>query len=1681
MNDLKQQLLEWQYGLLSDEEAAELQRLIDASPEAAQQAEEVRAMAGKLAHAARLDAVTERRVSDAPHIPSVPSITPSSAPSRTQFRRSVIKTLLALTCVWLVAAFGGDWWFDYEQRSLAQRQQNMPPQPGLRLIAKERADVVGTQSSVDIETRDERGQARSAKLQARVIGNGRELLTSDVETDNFGRANFTLPASLKLPREAKIIFASHSTDMPPVTGELKLSPTKFITQISFDKLLYRPGEVVRFRSLTVERFSLKPGEKQQVKYKLLDPSGATLLDVTQGTAIGVAAYEWPIPATQIGGTYTVECSSVEGFFPTQKKTFHIQQYRAPRFKKDLVFTKDSYGPGDLLKADFSALRSEGGVPKNARLSINATVDGQNVFTQNAVISEAGTAAVQFSLPAEISSGDGRLSIVIDDGGTRETLTRTIPIQLNRIDLVFYPESGDIVSGLENRVYFVARNPQGKPVHVAGRVVNRGGRTVAETETHYDGMGSFTFTPAFGEQYRLQLTQPSSTTADFNLPLPKDEQLAVLSGGRGVFESGEPLELTVWAKTALPQLMLTAYCRGTFVGREMMSAQAGSNAVSLGLIDQAFGVVRVTVWDASQTPAKPLAERLVYRKSQRGLRVEVDRQNGAGPAINGTSATNGTNENAATNIRPSGPNRPIGALAPGEHANLKLKVTNERGEPVSAAVGIAVVDDAVISLTDDEHKEPTLKTHLLVGSELESPEDIEDVEFYVAPEAKSEAALDHLLGTQGWRRFVEKRYDELLNDVAQQELRNKLERHKCGVVDPQPLDIVASLPPLVAEIIDRTQLRQLFNRVSFAVGIVLGMSLLLALALRPRRSSTGVWMLLIGLSAAGIIIGCGGADAPKKKVASPAASPATSQVAADAAPMAERGVAMGEGQFFMDSSAGKDDPGPNDESMLHAPASAVVTAPAKSSEEVPADFAAGGQGFRFRPRRAPGNIHPNSIRSPEIIPSRVILREYAHKHRERKSPDEERSDFTETIFWNPLVIADRNGEATIEFDLSDSVTSFRVLADAHAADGRIGTGLSEIASRLPFHIEPKLPLEVTAGDRIELPVAVVNDGASAVGAKLTLASSPLLKLIGPQEYDVSVEADQRARQHFSLEVIGDVGDAEVKLSGVAGTNSDRVRKNIKVVPQGFPVSLSQSGSLSEGEQKVSLKLPQSWTPGSLNVTLRAFPTPAADVLQGLEGMLREPCGCFEQTTSSNYPNVLVLRYLQSNGIARPDVTSRAKDMLARGYSRLVGYESKSGGFEWFGGDPGHEALTAFGLMEFVDMQPVFSVDSEMLARTTKWLLSRRNGKGGFERNPRHLHQWAVQQDLVDAYVVWSLTETGMKDVLNQLSLELEHVRSLGEKSDDPYVIALAALSLSNAGQTAAADVLLDKLAGKQGADSKLVGRESITQSGGQSLWVETTALAALAWQKRPQFASHAEKAVGWIRSQRSGGGHFGSTQATVLALKALLGSPVSSDAGSRPSNGAIVLRSGNDLIGEATFAADRLEPITISNLGAKLNPGENTLTLSMTGGRKMAFTIESSFRTARPDNDGHCPVTISTRLASEKLEAGKVTTLEAKVTNTKRDGLPMTLAILGIPAGLEVRTAQLDELKDKGVIDYFELRGREVICYWRMLKPEQVIDLKLDLTAEIPGTYTGPASQCYLYYTAEQKHWADPVKVEITKE
>ncbi|MCO5167365.1 MAG: MG2 domain-containing protein [Planctomycetes bacterium] len=686
----------------------------------------------------------------------------------------------------------------------------------------------------------------------------------------------------------------------------------------------------------------------------------------------------------------------------------------------------------------------------------------------------------------------------------------------------------------------------------------------------------------------------------------------------------------------------------------------------------------------------------------------------------------------------------------------------------------------------------------------------------------------------------------------------------------------------------------------------------------------------------------------------------------------------------------------------------------------------------------------------------------------------RADFTETLLWTAGGFTGATGELSLTFDLNDSITTFRIVADAVGRDGALAWGQAEVTSRRPLYVEPKLPLEVTAGDRALVPVAVVNGAATPQAVVVTVKAGEGLTA-GAPALTLALGPDERRRALVPLGVGFLRGDATLTLEATGPGGRDQVTRTVKVVPRGFPFEHAWGGQLEPGGAITrTLTLPEGFSPASLEAEAVVHATPLATLQEALAALLREPHGCFEQTSSTHYPNVMAMRYLTSHHGADPALLVKTRGLLDRGYQKLVSFECKQKGYEWFGGDPGHEALTAYGLLEFTDMKAVHPVDDGMLARTRGWLLARRDGKGGFQRNQRALDSFGrAPQDVTDAYITWALVEAGEQDVAKEVEAVLARARA----SDDAYVVALAANIALARGEAAQGRDLLSKLAAKQAADGGVDGAAtSITGSGGASLRIETTALAALAWLRSPDHTGPLERAMTFILESCQGG-RFGSTQATVLALRAVLAYDAVRSA--PREDGTVVLVVDGEVVEERRIGKDATGAIRLSRLADVLTPGRHEVSLRLVGGGPLPASVVVRYRTETPPSAPGCALKLATALDRPEVAEGEVAEVRVRVESVRDEGLPMAVAIVGLPGGLEARTERLEELRRAGAFDNYETRGREVILYWRALAPRAVKEVTLQAVAAVPGRYTGPASRAYLYYTDEEKRWVAPLEVTIS--
>jgi hypothetical protein len=718
------------------------------------------------------------------------------------------------------------------------------------------------------------------------------------------------------------------------------------------------------------------------------------------------------------------------------------------------------------------------------------------------------------------------------------------------------------------------------------------------------------------------------------------------------------------------------------------------------------------------------------------------------------------------------------------------------------------------------------------------------------------------------------------------------------------------------------------------------------------------------------------------------------------------------------------------------------------------------------QRAP---RPPMQHDARLVPVRV----YAHSTTGKTSP-EQRSDFTETVYWNAHLQTDETGTADIEFILSDSVTTFRALADGFTADGALGQGTGLIESVEPFYIEPTLPLEVTMGDIIKLPIGVVNNTEQTWQDVQLKISAPGGITVTPPA-PIALKPGQRTRVFARLE-IGQVDEtAEIAIEAQAGEHRDRVVRPLKVAPKGFPIELALGGRIdSDGKVTHTIDLPDELVRGSIRTSAIVYPTPLANMTQALQSLVREPHGCFEQTSSTLYPLVMAYQYFDSHAVADASLLKRGEQMLAKGYNKLIGFECDEKGYEWFGKDPGHEALTAYGLMEFKDLAEVYPVDRQMIERTRRWLLNRRNEQGGFDMNEKALDSFGrAPRDITNAYIVWALLQAGQHDLDKQAEAVFQNART----GSDSYLIALAANIAQKMNRDEAASTFMRRLADRQTKEGYVDGAlTSITRSGGQALKIETTSLAVLAWLNEPVYTGAAEKAVRYLFSNCRNG-RFGSTQSTILALRAILAYEQSWSRSKAP--GDIQLIVDGKTVGEPIHFDDKTNgTIELPNFAKHLQAGRHEIALQMQDGTEMPYSLTVRYNTIKPNTAESCPLMMEMHLAEAELVEGAATEARVSMENITDQAQPMTVAIVGLPGGLEPRHDQLKELVKQELIAAYEVIDREVVLYWRAMKPNQRIELSLSLIAAVPGEYDAPAGRAYLYYTDENKHWITGSSVRI---
>lgn len=700
----------------------------------------------------------------------------------------------------------------------------------------------------------------------------------------------------------------------------------------------------------------------------------------------------------------------------------------------------------------------------------------------------------------------------------------------------------------------------------------------------------------------------------------------------------------------------------------------------------------------------------------------------------------------------------------------------------------------------------------------------------------------------------------------------------------------------------------------------------------------------------------------------------------------------------------------------------------------------------------------------------------------KKPVRVRRYFPETLFYTPETITDDQGQIALTLPTADSITTWRMSAMANDRQGAIGDATSAIKVFKPFFIDLDLPVALIQNDEVTIPVAVYNYLSEMQSVEVSLVRAPWFDLLeGSFDRKVDVAANEVTSVTYRIQA-KQLGQQSVTVYAWSTDDSDAIGRVIEVRPNGEKQSVTFSGPLANTiEQTVTF--PDNRIPGADKLFVKIYPGIFSQLVEGLDAILQMPYGCFEQTSSTTYPNILALDYMKLTGTISPAVEMKAREYINLGYQRLLTFEIDGGGFQVFGNPPATRILSAYGLMEFIDMSKVYPVDANVIERTKHWLLGQMNTDGSWDPDEHYAHaeMWSTIQNnkiLSTAYIALALNRT--LDASN-LTTTTRYLLDHADLVDDSYTLsivcnALLGLDKTNAITKRSVQRLID-LGAIEGEFMYWKSDASMSFARGGHASVETTAWAVLALIEDGRFPAETGKAINWLIGQKDPNGTWGATHGTVLALKALIRSLGQQ---TQWADASILIHANDQLVNRLTVTPDTSDLYRQIDLTASMNGSSNRVEITLEGEGRLLYQIVGHYylpwKNVKPASKD--PFRIEVEYDRSELRRNDVVTCNITAHNLQPYRAEMIMIDVGIPPGFQIERPALDEYVETGAIAKYSTTARQLLIYLEYLDGKQVLNLQVPMKATLPMVAKAPESTIYEYYNPENKQVSNPQTLRV---
>ena len=280
------------------------------------------------------------------------------------------------------------------------------------------------------------------------------------------------------------------------------------------------------------------------------------------------------------------------------------------------------------------------------------------------------------------------------------------------EVAFFPESGNFLEGVNNRVAFRVVDQLGSGQKAEGEIVDSRGNVISNVSTDFSGIGVFEFNPEEGSSYEARLTVNGSRHQSFSLPDIMDEGYTLrIDQKEGFININLNSRVSGDNELYSRELYLIGHTRGH--PRFVQTIDMPDGNMEINVDENLFpsGIAHFTLFTERY---RPVAERLIFINGDDELyfdtRADVTRIDGR------------------------------------EHIELNMRVINENHEVTQGSFSLA----AVTGIDDTLFPSNDIMSYLLLDSDLQGM--VENPMQYIFPKPDQEVTADHLLMTYGWRRF-----------------------------------------------------------------------------------------------------------------------------------------------------------------------------------------------------------------------------------------------------------------------------------------------------------------------------------------------------------------------------------------------------------------------------------------------------------------------------------------------------------------------------------------------------------------------------------------------------------------------------------------------------------------------------------------------------------------------------------------------------------------------------------------------------------------------------------------------------------------------------------------------------------------------------------------------------------------